>query len=177
MAAVRHLPTGILRLAILGALLGVTSHAGAAQFDLELFAPGRDASRALQSAHRARAADLAPRDLQLADLYFADATAALNPASGPPDAERAARLFRVAAAAAKVAETRSVEIVRERDAAAAGNQFLDVIEGDPKRMLPPRPPLAMAQGEYRRLQQEAAAARAARRAAEAALEQLRSQVR
>jgi len=73
--------------------------------------------------------------------------------------------------------SRPIEEGAPRGAAAAGNQFLDAIEGDPKRMLPPRPPLAMAQGEYRRLQREAADARAARRAAEATLVQLRIQVR
>jgi len=144
----------------------------AAQVDIEVFAPAREAVQAIQAARRARAAELAAQDLRLADLYLEDAAAALNPASGPPDVQKATRLAKLAAAQAKVAETRAVEVVRGREAAAAGSEYLDVIEGDPKRMLPPRPPMAQSAAEYRRLLREAAEARAARRAAEEARDQL-----
>lgn len=144
----------------------------AAQVDIELFAPARDAAKAIQAAHRAKAEELAPDDLRLADLYDEDAKMALNPPSGPPDVERATHLFKLAAAQARVAETRSIEIVRNREAAAAGDEYIQSIEGDPQRLLPPRAPLAQAAGEYRLRQREAAEARAARRAAEADLERL-----
>lgn len=174
MRALRILLAGVVCLVAGPAM---SSTARAAQVDIELFAPARDASRAIQSALRAKAAELAPGDLQLADLYYTDASTALHPPSGPPDEAKAAHLFRMAAAAAKVAETRSIEIVREREAAGAGNQYLDALEPDPFRILPPRPPMGMAAAEYSRRQREASNARAARRAAEAALEQLRSTAR
>jgi hypothetical protein len=72
-----------------------------------------------------------------------------------------------------VAETRAVEMAREREAAGAGFQYLDAIELDPHRILPPRPPMAQAAGDYRLRQKRAAEARAARRAAEEAMERLR----
>lgn len=159
-------------MAILGAVLAFPPTGRAAQVDIELFGPAREAVRAIEAARRARAAELAPRELRLADLYLEDAAATLNPASGAPDIPKATYLARLAVAQAKVAETRAIEVVRERDAAAAGSQYLDVIEGDPKRMLPPRPPLAATAAEYRRLQRDAADARAARRAAEDARDQL-----
>ncbi len=161
----------------LGLFLAPAPTAWAAQVDIELFAPARDAARAIQAARGAKAAELAPNDLRLADLYNADATAALQPPAGPPDVEKATSLFRLAAAQARVAETRSIEVVRQREAAAAGNEYLDAIEGDPKRMLPARPPLAQAAGEYRTRQREAADARAARRRAEEELDKLLGQPR
>ena len=159
-------------MAILGAAMTFAPVGRAAQVDIELFGPAREAVRAIEAARRARAAELAPRDLQLADLHLADAAAALNPPSGAPDLSKATHLARLAAAQAKVAETRAIEVVREREAASAGYEYLDAIEGDPKRMLPPRPPMAQSAAEFRRLQREAAEARAARRAAEEARDRL-----
>ncbi len=145
----------------------------AAQVDIELFAPIREAARALQAARRAKADELARRDLRLAEAYFEDAAAALDPPAGPPDAGKAARFARLAAAQAKLAEARAVEVLREREAGGAGDQYLRAIEGDPKRMLPPLPTMPEAAVEYRRRQREAGEARAARRAAEEAVERLR----
>ncbi len=174
MTGVRKVPSGLL---FLGLAVALAPTARAAQVDIELFAPARDAAGAIQAARRARAAELAPNDMRLADLYNADATAALQPPAGPPDVEKATRLFRLAAAQARVAETRSIEIVRQREAAAAGNEYLDAIEGDPKRMLPARPPLPQAGAEYRARQRDAADARAARRRAEEELDKLLSRPR
>ncbi len=157
---------------VLGVMLALAAPAAAAQVDLELFAPTREALRAIEAARRARAGELAAGELRLADLYLDDATAALNPPSGAPDATKATRLARLAAAQARVAETRAIEVVREREAAAAANQYLDVLEPDPKGVLPPRPPSAVAAAEYSRRQREAAAARAARRAAEGVRDKL-----
>ena len=140
--------------------------------DIELFAPAREAIQAIQAARRARAADFATGELRLADLYYEDAAAALNSPSGRPDVEKATRLAKLAAAQAKVAETRAIEVVRQREAAGAGYEYLDAIEGDPQRLLPPRPPMAQSAAEFRRLQREAAEARAARRAAEEARDRL-----
>lgn len=158
----------------MGILLALAPAGWAAQVDIELFAPAREAAKAIQAARRAKATELAPDDMRLADLYNEDATAALNPPSGTSDLQKATHLFKLAAAQARVAETRSIEIVRNRGAASAGDQYLESIEGDPKRMLPPRAPLPQAAAEYRQAQREAADARAARRAAEDALEQLRA---
>lgn len=159
---------------VLGAVLALAGPAAAAQLDLELFAPTREALRAIEAARRARAGELASDELRLAELYLDDATVALNPPSGPPDVSKATRLANLSAAQAKVAETRTIEVVREREAAAAGNQYLEVLEPDPRGVLPPRPPSAVAAAEYRRRQREAAAARAARRAAEEARDKLLS---
>jgi len=149
----------------------------AAQADIEVFAPIREAARALQAARRAKADELARRDLRLAEAYFDDAAAALDPPAGPPEAGKAVHFARLAAAQARVAETRAIEVVRGREAAGAGSQYLDAIEGDPRRILPPRPSMPEAAGEYRLRQKEAAGARAARRAAEEAVERLRTQTR
>jgi hypothetical protein len=160
-------------LALVGAALALAPAAHAAQIDLELFAPAREAARAVQAARHARAAELAPKDLRLADLYIDDATAALRPASGQPDVEKATFLFRLAAAQAKVAETRSVEVVREREAGGAGDQYLRALEFDPQqRYLPGSPTLPGTMTDYRRSQEEAAQARAARRLAEEELERV-----
>ena len=166
--------TGFLYLAI---ALAVCYPAWAAEVDIELFAPARQAARAIQAARRAKAPELAPDDMRLADLYNEDAVAALKPPSGPSDVEKAARLFRLAGAQARVAETRAIEIVREREAAAAGNQYMDAINWDPQRILPPRPPRAQAAAEYHQRQREAAEARAAHRTAEAELHKLLDQPR
>lgn len=162
---------------LLGILLALAPAGWAAQVDLELFAPAREAAVAIQAARRAKATELAPDDMRLADLYREDAMSALNPPSGTSDLQKATHLFKLAAAQARVAETRSVEIVRNREAGAAGGQYLESIEGDPKRMLPPRTPLPQAAAEYRQAQREAADARAARRVAEEALEKLLAQPR
>jgi hypothetical protein len=155
-------------------MLVLAAPATAAQVDLELFAPTREALRAIEAARRARAGELAGGELRLADLYLEDAMAALNPSSGPPDTNKATRLAHLSAAQARVAETRAIEVVREREAAAAGSQYLDALEPDPMRLLPPRPPAAVSAAEYSRLQREARAARAARRAAEEARDKLLS---
>jgi len=171
----RGRPAGRAAFLALAFLAGATAwprQGRAAQVNIELFAPAREAVQAIQAARRARAAEFAVPDLRLADLYLEDAAAALNPPSGQPDVEKATRLAKLAAAQAKVAETRAIEVVRDREAAAAGSEYLDVIEGDPKRMLPPRPPMAQSAAEYRRLQREASEARAARRAAEGARDRL-----
>jgi hypothetical protein len=164
-------------LVLVGIALGAGPAAWAAQADIELFAPAREAARAIQAARRAKATELAPSDLRLADLYQQDAIDALNPPSGQPDVEKASRLFTLAAAQARVAETRAIEIDRRREAAGAGDQLLDSMNYDHQRLLPPRAPLAQAQAEYRQRQREAAAAADARRAAEAALDRLRTQTR
>ncbi len=146
-----------------------------AQVDIELFAPAREAARAIQAARRANAAQLAPSDLRLADLYEQDAIAALKPASGQPDVDKATHLFKVAAAQARVAETRAVEVARKREAAGAGNEYLESLQFDPQRILPPRPPLPRAQADYRQAQREAAEATEARRAAEEARDRVQAE--
>jgi len=174
MRVMRRLFTGFL---LAGVVLGAAPAAWAAQADIELFAPAREAARAIQAARRAKAMELAPSDMRLADLYQQDAIDALKPPSGQPDVEKASRLFTLAAAQARVAETRAIEVDRKREAAAAGDQLLDSMNPDPQRLLPPRAPMAQAQAEYRQRQREAAAAADARRAAEEALDRLRSQTR
>ena len=173
MRAMRKLLPGLL--VFLGIALGAAPAARAGQVDIELFAPAREAARAIQAARRTKATELAPSDLRLADLYTQDAMAALNPPSGPPDLVKATRLFKLAAAQARVAETRAIEIERKREAAAAGDQYLDSLNYDPQRLLPPRVPMAHAAAEYRQRQREAAAAADARRAAEETLDRLRTQ--
>lgn len=158
--------------------MGVSEpRAWAAQLDLELFAPAQEATRAIEAARRAKAPELAPEDLRLAHLYTDDAKAALNPPDGPPDVEKATRLFRLAGAQAKLAQARAIEIVHEREAAAAGKQYLDALQYDRNRMLPPGPTLAEAMADYRRSQREAAAARAARRAAAQQVDRLLNELR
>jgi hypothetical protein len=170
------------RLTAVTMIVGAMALAGglearAAQVDLELFAPTRDAMRAIDGARRAKAPDLAPQEMREADRYLEEARTALAPAEGQPDVAKATRFARLAAAQGKVAETRAIEIVRDREAAAAGNQYLQAVEPDYQRLLPPRPGLAESSAEYRNAQREAAAARAARRAAQDALEGLRSESR
>ncbi len=143
----------------------------AAHVDLELWAPAREAARAIQAARAAKAAELAPQALRLADLYLADATAALHPPSGPSDVRRATRLFHLAEAQARLAEARAIELTRERRAADAAGLFLTAIEGSPPGMPPTHPMMPEAVIGYRSLQREAAQARAARRAAEDMLEE------
>ena len=174
MKVIRKLLAGCL---FTGIALGAAPAAWAAQVDIELIAPAREAARAIKAARQAKATELAPSDLRLADLYQQDAIDALNPPSGQPDVEKASRLFTLAAAQARVAETRAIEIDRKREAAAAGDQLLDSMNYDHQRMLPPRAPMAQAQAEYRQRQREAAAAAAARRAAEDALDRLRTETR
>lgn len=143
------------------------------QSDIKLFAPAREARRAIQVARSAGAAELAPRDLRLAEEYYEEGAELLRPPDGPPDDSRAARRFRLAGGQARVAETRAIEVTREREAAGAGSQYLGAIEFDPQRILPPRPSMGQAAGEYRLRQKRAAEARAARRAAEETMERLR----
>jgi hypothetical protein len=145
----------------------------AAQANIEVFAVAREAGQALQAARSAGAAELAPRDLLLAEEYYEGGAALLRPSGGSPDPARATHRFRLAAAQARVAETRAIEVARGREAAGAGYQYLDSIEADTLRSFPPRPPMGQAAAEYRLRQKEAAEARAARRAAEAAVERLR----
>ncbi len=147
----------------------------AAQVDLELVAPAREAAQAIQAARTARAAEVAPGDLRLAELYLADATTALRPPSGPGDVAKATRLFYLAAAQARLAEARAIERTRERRAADAALLFLRAIEGSPPGMVSSHPMMPEAAIGYHRLQREATQARAARRAAEEALEGGRGQ--
>jgi hypothetical protein len=143
--------------------------------DIEMFALARDAFLAIQAARRARAAELAPRDLRLAEEYYEDGAAPLSRPERPPDVPRAAHRLRLAAAQARLAETRAIEVARERDAAGAGYQYLDTLEADTLRTTPPRPPMAQSATQYRLRQKEAAEARAARRAAEELVERLRGE--
>lgn len=140
----------------------------------ELFAPAREAIQALQDARRAHAGELARGDLYLADLSFEEATQALHPSCAPSDVAKAIHLFRLAAAQAKVAETRAIEMVRHLEAGAAIARLLHTMEGDPKSGLLPRRCVSEAAAEYGLRQQEAVEARAARRAAEEALTQRRN---
>ena len=167
----RHAPS--LAAATLAGFLAIPAATPTAQPDIEVFAPAREATLALQAARRAGAAERAQRDLRLADLYFDDATAALRLSAAPADAEKAARLFRLAAAQARLAETRAVETMHKREAAGASSQLLEAIEGDPQRILPPRPSVPEAGAEYRQRQRDAARATEARRAAEETVERLR----
>ena len=146
----------------------------AAQGEIELFAPARVAASAIQAARRAGAAELAPDELRLADQYIDEATAALDPSSGPSDVGKATHLFRLAAAEARLAETRAIEVVSDRKAADGAARFLRALEG-PSMGTPIGPsPTPEAMIEYARLRREASQARAARRAAEEAVERLGS---
>ncbi len=146
----------------------------AAQGEIEFFAPARVAASALQAARHAGAAELAPDDLRLADRYLDEARAAFEPSAGPSDVRKATYLFHLAAAQAKLAETRAIEVVSDRKAADGAARFLDAINGPSmgSSMGPSRTPETMS--EYARLRWEAVRARAARRAAEQAVEQLES---
>jgi hypothetical protein len=157
---------------ILAAVMAIPSLGLAAQLDLELLPPARDAERAIQSARRSGAAETAAQDLSLADLYMEDARAALHPASGPPNREKAIRLFRLAEAQAKLAEARSTEEARTQEAAGAASQFLQSIN-------PARPgggaaasSVSEAAASLNRLREDAARARSDRRAAEENVERL-----
>jgi hypothetical protein len=163
---------GVLLGLILAAVMAIPSTGLAAQLDLELLAPARDAERAIQAARRAGAAETAAQDLSLADLYFEDARAALHPASGPSNREKATRLFRLAEAQATLAEARSIEEARKQDAAAAAFQFLQAIEGSPPRTAASGPSVSGAMVSLSRLREDATRARSARRAAEDTLERL-----
>ncbi len=169
----RRLHSGLLLLLSLATLLTAPNRSGGAQVGIEVFGPAREAAQAIQAARQAQAAERAPRELRPAERSFEEAARALNPPSAQPDVARATHLFRLAAAEGRLAEARAIEIMREREAAAAGFQYLDAIEPDPKGFLPPRPPLTVAAAEYRRLQRGAAQARAARRAAQEVVERLR----
>ena len=144
----------------------------AAQGHIEFFAPARLAESAITAARQAGAAELAPDELRLADRYIDEATAALEPSSGPSDIGKATRLFRLATAEARLAETRAVEIVTDRKAAEAAARFQGTLEGSGAglRMGPSGTPEAMS--EYARLRRQAAKARSARRAAEEDIRQL-----
>ncbi len=144
----------------------------AAQVDLTMFAPARDAKGAIQAARRAGAAEMAGQDLRLANLYIEDASAALQPASGPPDMEKATRLFRLAEAQARLAEVRAIEEARKQEAAGAAFQFLQAIEGAPPGMAASGPSVSEAAIAHSRLQRDAGRARSTRRAAEQALEKV-----
>lgn len=149
----------------------------AAQIELEQFAPAREAAQAIQAARRAEAEELAHSDLRLARRYLDEGEEAFKRDPGARDLAGTARLFRLAAAQAKVAEARAIEATRKRKAAAAGYQYLDAIDGDTRRIQPAPAPLAFIAADYVRLRREAAEARAARQAAERALEEARSQAR
>jgi len=161
-------------LLILAALHATQLTGLAAQGEIEFFAPARLALSAIQAARHVQAAELAPDDLRLADQYAEEARAALEPTSGPSDVRKATYLFRLAAAQARLAETRAIEVASDRKAAGAADRFLEALDG-PSVGHPAGPsqtPAAMT--EYVRLRREAAQARAARRAAEEAVEQLTS---
>jgi hypothetical protein len=137
-----------------------------AQLDLELFAPARDAERAILAARHAGAAETAGQDLGLAALYLEDARAALHPASGPPNREKATHLFRLAEGQAKLAEARAVEEARKHEAAGAALQFLQAMDGAPPGMASTGPSVAESAASLSRLRSDAASARSARQAAE-----------
>ncbi|HWU39435.1 MAG TPA: DUF4398 domain-containing protein [Candidatus Acidoferrum sp.] len=144
----------------------------AAQLDLELLRPARDAERAIQAARRAGAAEMAAKDLSTANLYLEDAKAALHPESGPPDIEKATHLFRLAEAQAKLAEARSIEEVRTQEAAGASWQFLQAINGARPGMAAGVPSVSEAASSLKRLRHDTAEARSNRRVAEETLEKL-----
>ena len=160
---------------ILGAVTAIPPPGLAAQFDLELLPSARDAERAIQSARRAGAPKTAAQDLSLADLYMEDARAALHPASGPPNTERATRLFRLAEAEAKLAEARSTEEARTQEAAGAALQFLQAMDGVRPGMAAADPSVSEAAASFKRLRQDAVEARSDRRAAEETLERFWNQ--
>ncbi len=163
---------GVLVGLTLAAVMAIPSLGLAAQLDLELLAPARDAERAIQAARRAGAAETAAQDLSLADLYLEDARAALHPGSGPPNLEKATRLFRLAEAQAKLAEARSTEEARTQEAAGAALQFLQSIDGARPGMAAADPSVSEAAISLIRLRRDAARARSARRAAEETVERL-----
>jgi hypothetical protein len=141
-----------------------------AQLELELFPPARDAERAILAARRAGAAETAGQDIGLAALYFEDARAALHPASGPPNREKATHLFRLAEGHARLAEARAVEEARKHEAGDAAFQFLQAINGAPPGMPSTGPSLSEAADSLSRLRRDAARARSARQAADEELE-------
>ena len=153
-------------------LLMIPSPGLAAQLDLELLRPARDAERAIQAARRAGANEMATKDLSTANLYLEDAKAALHPESGSPDIEKATHLFRLAEAQAKLAEARSIEEVRTQQAAGAAWQFLQAINGAGPGMAASVPSVSGAASSLKRLRHDAAEARSTRRAAEETLERL-----
>lgn len=163
---------GILVGLILAAVMAIPSLGLAAQLDLKLLPPARDAERAIQAARRAGAAETAAQDLRLANLYFEDARAALQPASGPPNIEKTTRLFRLAEAQAELAEARGIEEARKQEAAGAAFQFLQAIDGVRPGMAASGPSVTEAAISLSRLRRDAARARSARRAAEETLEGL-----
>lgn len=163
---------GVLLGLILAVVMAVPSLGLAAQLDLELLAPARDAERAIKAARRAGAAETAAQDLSLADLYMEDARAALHPASGPPNLEKATRLFRLAEAQAKLAEALSTEEAREKEAAGATFEFLLALDGARPGAAASGPSVSEAAMSLSRLRRDAARARSARRAAEEKLERL-----
>jgi hypothetical protein len=115
----------------LAAIPAIPVVALAAQGEIELFSPSREAQSAIQAARLAGASELASEDLRLADLYRQDATAALRSASGPSEVKKAARLFRLAAAEARLAETRAIEVTRDREAADGGRDSSMLSRGEP----------------------------------------------
>lgn len=162
----------------MGALIGLTlaiftalpSPGLGAQLDFELFPPARDAERAILAARHAGAAETAGQDLSLAALYLEDAKAALQPASGPPNREKATHLFRLAEGQARLAEARAVEETRKHEAGDAALQFLQAINGAPPGMASAGPSVSEAGASLSRLRSDAARARSARQAAEEELE-------
>lgn len=163
---------GVLLGFVLAAVMAIPSLGLAAQLDLELLPPARDAERAIQAARRAGAAETAAQDLSLADLYVEDARAALHPASGPPNFEKATRLFRLAEAQAKLAEARTTEEARTKEAAGAASQFLQSIDPVRPGAAAAAPSVSEAADSLNRLREDAARARSARRAAEETVERL-----
>ncbi len=160
----------------MAAVAAIPSRGFPAQVDLSLMAPARDAERAIQAARRAGAAETANQDLRLASLYIEDARAALQPALGPANVEKATHLFHMAEAQAKVAEARAIEETRGHEAAGASFQFLQAMDGAPPGMAAPGPSASEAAGALSRIRRDAARARSARRAAEKALETVRREV-
>jgi Domain of unknown function (DUF4398) len=164
----------------LGVLIGLTlailtalpSPGLGAQLDFQLFAPARDAERAILAARRAGAPETAGQDLGLATLYLEDAKAALQPASGLPNREKATHLCRLAEGHARLAEARAVEETRKHEAGDAALQFLQAINGAPPGMASSGPSMSEAAASLSRLRGDAARARSARQAAEEELEKL-----
>ncbi|HSB79118.1 MAG TPA: hypothetical protein VLM91_10035 [Candidatus Methylomirabilis sp.] len=163
---------GVLFGLMLAIFTAVPSPGLGAQLDLELFAPARDAERAILAARRAGAAETAGQDLSLAAHYFEEAKAALQPASGLPNREKATHLFHLAEGHARLAEARTVEETRDHEAGDAALQFLQAINGAPPGMAPTGPSLSEASASFSRLRREAARARSDRRTAEEKLKEL-----
>ena len=163
---------GVLVGLVLAAATAIPSPGLTAQLDLELLAPARDAERAIQAAIRAGAVETAGQDLGLAALYLEAAWSALQPASGPPNTGKASRLFRLAEAQARLAGARGTEQARKHQAAGAAFQFLQAMEGAPPGMAASGPSLFEAAVSLGRLRDDAAGARATRRAAEETVEKL-----